>query len=93
VRRATSEIVQTLVWGMEWSVPKQIVHKELRGLVKEIQDLGFTVRRDNGNHQKVYSEHGMFIYSLPSTPGRGRWRQNLVSELKKRMDVQGGGSQ
>lgn len=65
---------------------RQIIHKELRQLVKEIEELGFTVRRDNGKHLKVYTNEGTtFVYSLPSTPGRGRWRQNLLSELRKRI--------
>jgi hypothetical protein len=66
-------------------VPRQIIHKELRGLVREIRELGFDVRRDNGNHLKVYDDKGDFIYSLPTTPGRGRWKQNLLSELRKRL--------
>lgn len=63
---------------------KQIVHKEIRDLVKEIEGLGFRVLRDNGKHHKVLTPDGKFVYSLPSTPGRGRWRQNLVAELRKR---------
>lgn len=68
---------------------RQIIHKELRDLVREIEDLGFKVRRDNGNHLKVYTADDTFVYSLPSTPGRGRWRQNLLSELRKRIDSHG----
>lgn len=63
---------------------KQIIHKEIRDLVRAIEDLGFTVSRDNGKHNKVYTGAGKFVYSLPTTPGRGRWKQNLVSELRKR---------
>lgn len=63
---------------------KQLLHKEVRSLVKDIEALGYTVTRDNGKHLKVLSSEGNYIYSLPSTPGRGRWRQNLMSELKKR---------
>jgi len=65
---------------------KQIIHKELRQLVREVEDLGFTVKRDNGKHLKVYSAEGNFVYSLPSTPGRGRWRQNLLGELRRKLD-------
>jgi predicted RNA binding protein YcfA (HicA-like mRNA interferase family) len=63
---------------------KQILHKEIRSLVREIEDLGFVVNRDKGNHTKVFTPDGRFVYSLPTTPGRGRWKQNLISELRKR---------
>ena len=63
---------------------KQILHKEIRSLVREIENAGFTVTRANGRHVKVYNAEGKFIYSLPSSPGRGRWKQNLVSELRRR---------
>lgn len=69
------------------TMAKQIIHKELRELVKDIEDLGFQVRRDNGKHLKVYTSEDTFVYSLPSTPGRGRWRQNLLSELRKRIST------
>lgn len=63
---------------------KQIVHKEIKKLVQEIEALGFTVSRDNGKYQKVFTADGNYVYSLPTTPGRGRWKKNLVSELRKR---------
>lgn len=70
---------------------KQLVHKEIRQLVKQIEELGYTVVRDNGRHLKVLSGEGNYIYSLPSTPGRGRWKHNLISELRKRGVSVGGG--
>lgn len=69
--------------GVE-KLAKQLVHTEIRKLVKDIQKLGYTVVRDNGGHQKVVTPDGKFVYSLPNSPGRGRWRMNLISELKKR---------
>jgi hypothetical protein len=63
---------------------KQIVHKDLRELVREIEGMGFRVHRGNGNHMKVYDADGKYVYSLPTTPGRGRWKQNLLAELKRR---------
>jgi hypothetical protein len=63
---------------------KQLLHKEIRSLVRDIEDLGYEVSRDNGKHVKVLTGDGKYVYSLPSTPGRGRWKQNLLSELRKR---------
>jgi hypothetical protein len=65
-------------------VAKVIIHREVRDIVKKLEGLGLTVTRGNGSHLKVYSADGKYIYSLPSTPGRGRWKQNLVSALKAR---------
>lgn len=59
------------------------MHKELRALVKELESRNFSVER-KGNHFKIRSEDGKTLFALPSTPGRGRWKQNLISELKRR---------
>lgn len=58
--------------------------KELRKIVKLIEANGFTVERENGRYYKVRNSEGNFVYALPATPGRGRWLQNLSSELKRR---------
>jgi predicted RNA binding protein YcfA (HicA-like mRNA interferase family) len=60
------------------------MHKDIRDLVRSIEAVGYTVIRDNGRHVKIYNGDGNYVYSLPSTPGRGRWKQNLMSELRKR---------
>jgi len=60
-----------------------LVNKELRVLIKDLQGLGYTVRRDGGQHLKVYTQAGACIYSLPNSPGRGRWRQNLLADIRK----------
>lgn len=58
--------------------------KELRKLVKLIEANGFSVERNTGRYYKVRNSEGKFVYALPATPGRGRWLQNLQSELRRR---------
>ena len=68
--------------------------KELRDLIATAKSMGLTVdERRNGNHYKVYTEDGRFVLSLPSTPGRGgrgRWKLNLESHMRRRVaELQG----
>ena len=58
--------------------------KELRKLVRQIEANGYTVERNTGRYYKVRNSDGNFVYALPATPGRGRWLQNLQSELRRR---------
>ena len=57
--------------------------KELRGIVRQLNELGYKVEQRK-NHYVVKSPDGKSLYALPSTPGGGRWRANLVSELRRR---------
>lgn len=60
------------------------MNKEIRRLIKEIEERGFTVEQGR-THIIVRSKDGAgAIASLPLTPGRGRWEQNLRSQLRKR---------
>lgn len=61
---------------------KMIIHRDIREIVKALEAQGCTVERSNGKHIKVYKD-GNFVFSLPSTPGRGRWKQNLEASLRR----------
>ena len=50
-----------------------LVNKELRVLIKDLQGLGYTVRRDGGQHLKVYT-HGR-----PPVVGPAVMRVGLLS--------------
>ena len=56
--------------------------KEIRRIIKEIEANGYPV--DQGrSHIRVRGRNGKGnIASLPLTPGRGRWEQNLRSQLR-----------
>lgn len=57
------------------------MNKELKTIIKEITDEGYEVMRTKGGHYAVRSARGNLIYSLPSTPGRGRAISNLRASL------------
>lgn len=59
------------------------MHKDLRKLVKQIEAKGNTVQRTKGGHYKVKDREGRTRYSLPSTPGGGRWLQNVTADLRR----------
>lgn len=61
------------------------MHKEIRKLIKEIEARGFTVEQGR-SHLLIKNADGAggTIASLPLTPGRGRWEQNLRSQLRTR---------
>lgn len=60
------------------------MHKEVREIVKQLEANGYTVEQTKGGHLAVRNAEGNRVYTLPGTPGRGRWKQNLLAELKRK---------
>ncbi len=61
------------------------MHKEVREIVKQIK----AKHPDHsvvpaGKHLKVKTAAGQTVYTLPSTPGGGRWKQNLLADLRRK---------
>jgi hypothetical protein len=56
-------------------------HKELNALIREITQAGYAVERTRSGHYAVRGPNGNRVYSLPSTPGRGRALANLRRAL------------
>lgn len=56
--------------------------KEVKALIKGLEKRGYYVTRNKG-HYKLRSPDGNYLVSLPASPGRGRWKQNLISILRK----------
>lgn len=63
---------------------KGTMNKEIREIVKQLEAKGYSVRQEKGGHLIVRNAEGNRVASLPSTPGGGRWKQNLLHELKRR---------
>jgi len=66
--------------------------KEVKRLVAPLlkADAGFEIgQRGNGGHAAL-TYRGAFIAKLPATPGRGRWRGNLASQIRGRCRDVGG---
>jgi hypothetical protein len=63
-----------------------MAHKEIRELIRQIlkANPGYSVEQTKGGHYKVKDEQGRTIYSLPGTPGGGRWKENLQGELRRK---------
>lgn len=57
--------------------------KEIREIKKQLAAQGWRVEETKRGHALAYSPDGITIVTLPGTPGRGRWKQNLISELRK----------
>ncbi len=66
------------------TVAKPILHKEIREILKPLEAQGYSYDHSNGGHPKLYSPTGAFVISFPSTPGGGRWKQNLLAELRRK---------
>lgn len=60
------------------------MHKEVKEIVKLIEANGYTVEPSKGGHLLVLNAEGKRVWALPSTPGKGRWKQNLLSDLRRR---------
>jgi predicted RNA binding protein YcfA (HicA-like mRNA interferase family) len=60
------------------------MHKEVREIVRQLEAKGYTVESGKGGHLIVRNADGKRVYALPSTPGRGRWKQNLLGDLRRR---------
>jgi predicted RNA binding protein YcfA (HicA-like mRNA interferase family) len=58
------------------------MHKDVRELVRAIEKQGWRVEHGSG-HLKAMSPDGETIVTLPTTPSGGRWRQNVISQLKR----------
>jgi hypothetical protein len=58
--------------------------KEIRVLVREIEDNGFHCQQGRTHIVVLMPDKGGRVASLPLSPGRGRWLQNLRSDLRRK---------
>ena len=58
------------------------MHKEIREIIRQLERQGWEIVYRKG-HPLAKSPDGSTIVSLPTTPGEGRWKQNLISDLRK----------
>jgi len=58
--------------------------KEIKQIIREINAAGYEVLRSKGGHYKVMTQQGHLVFSLPSTPGRGRALNNLRASLVRK---------
>lgn len=61
------------------------MHKEVREIKERLEAQGWTVSEvTGGGHYKACPpDKTKRCVTLPSTPGQGRWKQNLTSQLRR----------
>lgn len=60
------------------------MHKEIREIVSKLEEQGWEVRSGNGGYDFAFPpDKTKRSVKLPSTPGGSRWKQNLISVLKR----------
>jgi hypothetical protein len=64
----------------------QVMHKEVAEIAKKLRKQGWLIEfRPGAKHEYVAvpPDPSMRKVPLPSTPGRGRWKQNLIAQLRR----------
>lgn len=61
------------------------MHKEVREIKERLEVQGWTVSevRGGGHYMACPPDKTKRCVTLPSTPGKGRWKQNLTSQLRR----------
>ena len=61
------------------------MHKEVREIADKLTEQGWTISeiRGGGHQMACPPDKSKRCVPLPSTPGRGRWKQNLESQLRR----------
>lgn len=56
--------------------------KELREIIRAAERQGWRAEK-RSRHWKLYSPDGEAIVVAAATPGGGRWKANLIAELRR----------
>lgn len=60
------------------------MHKEIREIARQLEAQGWTIRPSKaGHHIATPPDKTKRAVVLPGTPGRGRWKQNLLAQLRR----------
>jgi hypothetical protein len=60
------------------------VSKEIKHIVEELVGNGYTVIQGRTHYLIRARNGGGTVGALPLSPGRGRWKKNLRSDLRRR---------
>jgi hypothetical protein len=59
------------------------MHKEVREIADKLAEQGWRIE-DGSKHIKAFPpDPTKAMVTLPTSPGRGRWKQNLISQLRR----------
>lgn len=59
------------------------MHKEVREIAAKLEEQGWTIDWQAKHPKACPPDKTKPCVPLPSTPGRGRWKQNLVAQLRR----------
>lgn len=61
------------------------MHKEVAEIAKKLRRQGWRIEEGSGTHpHKAFPpDPTKPMVPLPSTPGGGRWKQNLIAQLRR----------
>lgn len=56
--------------------------KEVQEIIRELERQGWRVERGKGHYKAFPPDKKKSMVTIPTTPSGGRWRQNLISQLR-----------
>lgn len=59
------------------------MHKEVKEIATKLEEQGWRIDYDRDHPMACPPDKTKPCVPLPSTPGRGRWKQNLISSLRR----------
>ena len=59
------------------------MHKEVRKIARQLETQGWTIDYRRDHALACPPDTAKPCVALPGTPGGGRWRQNLIAQLRR----------
>ena len=60
------------------------MNKDVKVFVRRLEHEGLVVERSGGGHYRVSSADGKTLAFIPFSPSTNRWRENTLSQLRRR---------
>jgi predicted RNA binding protein YcfA (HicA-like mRNA interferase family) len=60
------------------------MNKEVKAFIRALERAGLTVERSGGGHYRVRTPDGATVGIVPFSPSTNRWRENTLSQLRRR---------
>lgn len=57
--------------------------KEITKILRALEQQGWRIQRGSKHYKAYPPNKNIPPVTIPSTPGGGRWRQNLISQLRR----------
>ena len=63
---------------------RRIVNKDVKAFVRSLERAGLTVERSGGGHYRVRTAEGATVAFIPFSPSTNRWKENTLTQLRRR---------